>query len=887
MKTAPKILLWLLDRFCPPSRQDLKGDFLELYEYRAKEWGRGRASVSFFWDTLTVLPLWFLVKKKQPSRSSIPMFSHYVKIAFRNLSRCKAYSIINILGLAVGLGVCLLIYQYISFELSYDQFHSRSNRIYRLVETDLKNGVRQGRDISTVHELGKFGKENIPEIEEVVRINLWRYELGIFNPENDIPYQEDNVWFVDDSFLNVFDFPLLSGSRESALSEKRNIVLTEQMASKIFGEKDPIGKTLHISGGWPGGDYIVTGVLQKLPVNSHMQFDFLLPMKLLLSEEPSYKNNDGMGWRNFSTYVLLPETASPNVVSDKFDLIADQYFGKELAASNEKWTFDLQPLKEIHLYSDNLQDPSGNNEDIANIKLFSVIAVFVMLMAWANYINLSTSRSLHRAKEVGVRKAIGARKRQLIGQFLVESFLINGLAVILAFGIALLSLPVLNQMVGKTLAFTIMQSSGFWLQFVIVVVVGSLLSGLYPAFVLSSFKPVSMLKSSFRGFSQGLVVRKGIILFQFFLSILLISGTWLVYRQVKYMRDQDLGIDMEKILVVYGPRFQTFEFDAMLSNFSAFQQKVVQHHSVESISGTGSVPGKGNMWTGDVWRLGELLDDGKLVSIDQVDGYFTKTFDLNFLSGEPFREDLMKASYAGVAIVNEEAVKQLGLGSPQNALHQKVVVSAGDTLEVVGVVKNFHWHSLKEAQIPSIYMLNNAYGAYYSIRVSLSDMPQTIDYIKTAYDEVYPGNEFNYFFLDDAFNRQYQADLQFGNLFTAFSVLAIFISCLGLFALVSFSASLKTKEIGIRKVLGASVGQLMTLLSKEYLVLLLVASALAIPLVIWGGQQWLENYAFRVEMGVEFIVVPAFLLLVVSVLTVSHSTWKAARGNPVESLKTE
>jgi putative ABC transport system permease protein len=299
------------------------------------------------------------------------------------------------------------------------------------------------------------------------------------------------------------------------------------------------------------------------------------------------------------------------------------------------------------------------------------------------------------------------------------------------------------------------------------------------------------------------------------------------------------------------------------------------------------VPGRGNMWTGDVWQLGELPGDGKLVSIDQVDGYFTETYDLDLLAGEPFSEDLKQLSYAGVAIINEEAVKEIGLGSPLDAIHKKIVVSAGDTLEVVGVVKNFHWHSLKQAHIPSIFMLNNAYGAYYSIRINLSDISQTIGNIQQAYNEVYPGNPFNYFFLDDSFNQQYQADLQFGNLFTAFSVLAIFISCLGLFALVSFSASLKTKEIGIRKVLGASVSQLMALLSKEYLVLLLIASLLAVPLVIWGGQQWLENYAFRIEMGVEFVVVPAFVLLVVSVLTVSHSTWKAARANPVESLKTE
>jgi len=880
-RLAQRFFQW----FCHPSYYaEIEGDLEEIYQ-RNLEKGGHRAQWKYFFQVLGLFRPSLMRSFSQFHSTHPAMFKSYFTISTRVLLRHKFYSAINILGLAVGMGVCLLIYQYIHFELSYDGFHKNAENIYRLTQTTIRNGENQGTGVYTTYGLGPHGKESIPEVEEFVRVRPDDVGLIVINTENNERYQENGMWYVDSNFLQMFNFPLKYGARESALNEQYNIVITEPMAMKYFGNSNPIGKLLRVSGGTLSGEFTVTGVLETLPVNSHLQFDFLLPMEFLLEHWGPYKNHDnGWGWEHFVTYITLNEAAKLDKVGEKFDQLITTYKGEELAQSNSRRKTGFQPLTDIHLKSAFIKDLANNHGDFQNVQFFVMIALFILIMAWVNYINLSTARAMQRAKEVGVRKSIGALRKQLISQFIIESALINMVAALLSIGIAYFILPVLNNIIGKELTFNILQNIEFWGWFSLVIILGSLLAGLYPAFVLSSFNPVSVLKSTKITTKQGFSLRKGLIVFQFLTSVLLISGTYLVYQQITFMKNQDLGFDMETILVVNGPRviLETHRPE-LESLFQTFKTEALRHHAISDVSGTSQIPGKGYFMSTRVRKLGEpetAIKDGYVVFVDT---YFTNTFDMEFLAKRSLPDEISNFEWL---IINEEATKTFGLGTPEEALSKQLIVF-GDTLNILGIVKNIHWSSLKNAHLPILVTLDNYYGAFFSIKMNMTNIQESITHIEAAYHTVYPNDPFYYFFLDDTFNRQYQSDLQFRNLFTAFSILAIFIACLGLFALVSYSATLRVKEIGIRKVFGASISHLMMLLSKEYLVLLCIAILLAVPAILIGGKAWLENYAYKVGIGIDLFLMPGLVLVIVSFLTVSYRTYASARVNPVESLRAE
>lgn len=888
MSAPPKLLLWLLDKLCPPSRPDLKGDFLEMYECRREEWGRSRANWAFFKDILSVLPLRFFIKSNLPSKSSIPMFSHYVKIAFRSLSRSKAYSFINIMGLAVGMAVCLVIYQYVSFELSYDRFHKSVDNLYRITQEESRDGEILERSSYTTFGLGPAAKEAIPEVNKVVRVHRQYEGLIIINRERNVRHQEDEMWYVDSSFLHMFSFPLQHGDARTALNDPSSIVITADMARRYFGDDDPMGKVLRVSGGTLSGDFLVTGILEPLPANTHLQFDFLLPLEFLLTHWRLYVEGDGWDWKNFVTYVSIRPHSDVSKVVEALDETVDSKVGEYLRKSGLEWKMDIQPITDIHLHSDFSRDIARNNGEVENLYYFAIIGILVLLMAWVNYVNLATARAMHRAREVGIRKSIGAHRGQLILQFLTEALLFNSIAAMVSFGLAMFLLPVLNSLVGQRMPFDLVQDPDFWVVFLGLFISGSLLSGTYPAMIVSSFKPRQILKSTHSPHLNRSGLRKALIVFQFVASILLISGTGLVYRQINYMKNHDLGMDIETIVVMNGPRviLETLkeEGETLQSKYSTFRNLATETHTISAISATSNIPGQGFLWSGDMRKDEAPSDISKTGSVVFVDTTFFGLYQMEFVAGGiPEGET---GEYQWV-VINEEAVHTFGLGSPEEALQYKLTTEIAGPIKIAGVVRNPHWGSPKNSLTPIAFFLDNQYGAYLSAKINSSDIQESLSRLELAFHTAFPNDPLYYFFLNDSFNRQYQADLQFGKLFTAFSLLAIFISCLGLFALVSFSASLKTKEIGIRKVLGASVGHVMGLLTKEYLSLLLLASLLATPLIIWGGKQWLENYAFRINMSIEFVVVPVAVLLIVSVLTVSYKTWSAARANPVKALKTE
>lgn len=886
---TPAFANWLADQFIKETHlEEFFGDLQEIYQDRVSARGKFHAKLMYWIDVLHLLFGFSAINAMRNLNNPNIMFRHYFTIAGRNLSRNKVSSLINILGLAVGMGVCLLIYQYIHFEMSYDAFHSNAKNIYRVTQKEIRNGEHLGTEVYTSYGLGVQGKEEIAEIIEAVRICPMKWALVISNIKKDEIHLEGDGLYADQSFFQLFDFPLKYGDPESVLKSKYNIVIGEQMATKYFGDENPIGKVLNSSGGTLSGDFIITGVLKKLPINSHLQFDFLLPLEFILDQWPFYKSENGWENTDFVTYVKIDKTANLNHVGEKFDQLIHTMLGEGLAKVNIELKTGFQPITDIHLKSNYLKsDTASNNGNIQDVHVISVIAVFILLMAWVNYINLSTARAMHRAKEVGVRKTIGAIRVQLINQFIIESLLINIIAFLIAIGIAYLMLPMLNLVIGIDLSFAVLQNIAFWAWLTLIILLGSLLSGLYPAFVLSSFKPMSVFKSVNARRNGRFNLRSTLIGFQFLMSVLLISGTYLVYQQINYMKNKDLGIDMEKIVVLRGPRvvLETLEAEGatLESKYQVFKTRASEHHSVSDITATVTVPGEGYLFTEGFWRLGKQ-EDAIESSVVVADIDFTNTFDMEFIEGKPFSEELEGEDYWG--IINEEAVRAIGFPSAEDALYEKLT-NGGDTIEILGVVKNVHWNSLRDAHVPIFYVLNNQYGAFLSLKINLFDVQETIAHIEASYKEVFPDDPFHYFFLDDAFNSQYQSDMQFGKLFSVFALLAIFIACLGLFALVSYSTTLRIKEIGIRKVFGAGIGKLMILLSREYMMLLLIANVLALPVVIYWGKVWLNNYAFRIGIGIELLLIPGVMLVVVSLLTVSYRTYAAAKMNPVESLRSE
>ncbi len=810
------------------------------------------------------------------------MLKHHITTSIRDLFRNKFFAIINILGLSIGMGVCLAIFQYIYFELSYDQFHTNFENTYRVTLTMFKDG-EESSQAKTALALGAAGKEEIPEIERFVRIHPQYFGAVITNPEQNKIFQEEeeNVLFVDSVFLEVFNFSLRQGDPEKVLDDKYSIVITEEMAEKYFGRNiDPIGKILKVEG-WVHKDFIVTGVLNSLPANSHLKFNFLIPMASLI-ETGEYRNGI-WGRTNFFTYITVNKNADLEAIESKLKAMVDTHFGKSLAAYNQKWYINLQAVSDVHLRSSHLLRDLPSNGSIKQVKIFSLIGAFILIIAWVNFINLSTSRSMERAKGVGIRKAMGAFQKQLVYQFLIESLLINFIAAILSIIVAFPVLFVLSGITGEELTFIIFSCPVFWIGFTIVIAAGSILSGFYPAFVLSSFKSANTHWTNVTKQVSNITLRKSLVVFQFLISALLISGTYLVYKQITFMKNKDLGVDMEQILVVRGPSIVP-DFESLLSRLNVFKSECLSSASVLTVTGSGTIPSRGHLALTGIRKIGELLKDNQETGITYIDFDFFETYKFTFLAGRPFDPHVI-SDREGV-VINEEAVKVFAFGSPENALQQQLIIGK-DTVNVLGVLKNYNWSSLRDAYAPSIFLPGERARKYFSFKINLSNIPQSIEHIQSAYIATFPGNPFDFFFLDDEFNSQYQADLRFGKMFSAFCLIAMFIACLGLFALVSFSTTLRIKEIGIRKILGARMRNLMLLLSKEYLILIVIANLLAIPMIAFGARYWLASYAFKVQVGFDLFIIPLIVLLLISIFTVGYRIYVTAKTNPVDSLRAE
>ncbi len=813
------------------------------------------------------------------------MFRNFLLIAARNLFKRKLYSFINIFGLALGMAVCLVILKYVDFELSYDSFHQNASHLYRVNRTWIQNGEDRGAGIISGYALGPTMVSEITGVKTYVRTHpMYGGAVLTYERENNpIIFHEDNIQFVDSTFFTVFNYNVVEGDLKTALQKPNSIVITEKIASRYFKDaEDPLGKLFKVNGGWADGTYEVTAVIKNVPDNSHFTFDMVMPMHNLL-RNGQYKEDDGWGWNNFVTYAELEEKTDYKSVQEKFPAFVEKYQGEDIAKSNSRPVYSLQPIREIHL-TPGLRHEANSTTSFTTIYFFLTISIFILAIAWVNYINLSTARAMERAREVGIKKSIGAFRSQLMLQFVFESVLVNLLSVIIAVCIALGLLPLLGEIVGKHLEFDFTDYS-FWLILSGLFVVGSFISGLYPAYLLSSFKITEVLKGKSGQTTRGFSLRKALVVFQFVSSLMLIAGTFAIYRQMVFMRSQDKGLTMDQMLIINGPSVLDWTNAKLVRNqLVSLKEELKKIPGIESVTTSGAIPGGGHNWGASIRKVGQLSEDNKNGSVVWVDPDFVDTYDMKLIAGRNFNVAI-KSDMESV-LINEAALAAFDLGTPEQALEERIVLG-NDSIAILGVLKNYNWASLKTEHTPWLLKADTISRRNYSIHVNSSNMTEVIAKVEETFKEAFPGNPFDYFFLDDFFNNQYKSEQQFGKIFSLFPILAIVIACLGLWGLASFTTAQKLKEISIRKVLGSSVGGILTLLSWEFLKLVIISSIIAIPLTWYAIDQWLNSFAFRISMQWDLFVVPVIILAAIALGTVSLQILRGANVNPAKVLRSE
>lgn len=807
------------------------------------------------------------------------MIYSYFRTALRSLLKNKIFSFLNIFGLAIGMACCMIIFQYVVFERSYDKFHPNHENLYRVQYNYFQNGNQIFACAAAVPAVGKAMRDNFPEVEEYAIA----YPTGGVVTYEDKVFREDKIQFATPSWLTMFNWPLLRGDINTVLDGPKKIVLTESAAKKYFGDQDPVGKYINWANGWFTEDYLITGIVADVPDNSHVKFSMLASHSTL--NEPSDGGSEtSWGWYDHNTYVSLKPGTDPKEFDKRFAEYLQDLRGEELASRNVLQEFPLQPITDIHLNSKLLQESEPEeNGDAQTVYFMGILAIFILIIAWVNYINLASAKSMERAKEVGVRKVLGAYRSQLIRQFIVESILVNLVAAIISVLIVALVLPYFNQLTNSPLSLGLIFNSGTWLMVVGVFLGGALLSGLYPAFVLSSFRPIVVLKGKLGHTSHGNMLRKGLVVFQFIASVFLIAGTLIVFKQMEYLKNKDLGFEMESTLVLEGPG--VLAVDSLFSTYlESFKSEVGRLGSIEAISTSTNVPGDEIFWTNGAKRAEEPNSEFKTIYNVGIDYDYVANYGIEVVQGRNYSRDFPTDETA--AILNVAATRFLGFESPEDAIGKKITHN-GQEKEVIGVLDNYNQMSLKNSVSPILYRLIPANRSFFSLKLQTNNTARTVEEVRAAWDTFFPGNPMDYFFLDSFFNRQYAKEDQFGTVFSILSGLAIIVSCLGLFGLSAFSALQRTKEIGIRKVLGASVSNILLLLSREYVLLILIAVVLGVPLTYYFMDGWLSNFAYRTDIGWLVFLVAAAIVLVVALFTVSYQTLRSARANPSRTLRYE
>jgi putative ABC transport system permease protein len=874
-KWADRFLEW----YCRQDRlEEIQGDAYELF-FRTVAHNRRKAKVYFIWNVIRFFR-WKNIRrynKNEPSTIlSLSMLRNYIKIGWRNLMRKKAFSFINMIGLSIGMGCFLLIFSFVYHELSYDRYATGYKNIYRVgLQLAKDDGLDDYPSVDMAVASGM--KANFPEIVETTRFG------GTFEgyiKRGDVAVKEKMLMYADSNALTFFSIPLLQGNENKALAEPNSIVISQAFAKKYFGDAPAFGEMLTLN---RVGLVKVTGIFDKVPEHSHFHADAFISMAT------SGIQNIRQTWSNigFYSYIRLNEHVDAKQLEAKFPALVEKYVVPEVQQdmgismadaqkSVNNWKFYLMPLTAIHLHSHTKYEMEVNG-DSNNVYIFSALAVFVLLLACINFMNLSTAGAAKRAKEIGMRKVLGSYKNNLVVQFLVESVILSIIALVFALVLAVVLLPFFNQLTGKTIGVDFFFSPQVLALLLTLGVVVGMLAGAYPAFFLSSFHPLRVLKSNASGAKRG-GLRSALVVFQFAIATALIVATVVAYQQLHYMQNIKIGYDKDQILVL--------ESTGVLgTNLPVFRQKLEQDHRITSVSNASVPIGNSNSFGGSEVSPAQNTSANIHVTIFGMDYDYMRTLGLELVSGRDFSRDFPSDSLGQNAIINETAMRSLGWNET-NVIGNTIVRSGQTQYKVVGVVKDFHYTSAKDKIAPLLILFRGNSPAML-IKANTNDLPALIDDIKKQWASFNPDIPFSYFFLDDRFDTLYKTEQATEQIFIVFMIIAIIIACLGLYGLSAYSAEQRIKEIGIRKVLGSSVRQIVLLQSREFLLLVLAAIVIATPVAWWSMHQWLQNFGYRISISPWIILAAGGTAIVIALITVSFQAVKAAVANPVKSLRAE
>lgn len=806
------------------------------------------------------------------------IIQNYWNSTCRNLMKRKAFSFINIFGLAVGMASALLILTYVAFEFSFDKMHGKSDRIYRVQSTFHEGEVLTDDWATSSFGYGSAMQENLAGIEDYTRVGC------IIQPEQLVKYgelcfRENEIAYADPGFFRLFDFELLKGDRATCLSTPGQVVVTERIARKYFRDEEPLGKILIFNSNIGKVSYEVTGVMKEMPSNSHINYNFLLSYKSLPEwvQEYWYKHEA-------YTYILLDSPERKEEIERAFPQLAEKYKTEE-ALKNKTWGIRLEPLEEIHL---NPQlgyeaEVKGNRSAIIAL-IFGAIAILVI--AWINYINLTVAHSMERAKEVGVRRVVGAFPKQLVGQFLFEALVMNLIAFIIAIGLIELLLPAFNQLVGRMVTFSVWFTEYWGLLVLLLFVAGIYISGYYPARALLHKKPVVLLKGKFQNNRAGESTRKVLVIVQYTASMILLCGTLVVFAQLSYMRRQSLGVKTDQILVIKSPA----PTEDMKTRLEAMRKALKRLPLASEVTCSGSVPGEEVAMFLSNRRAHDALKQNRLYEMLGCDPDYIEAYGLEVVAGRGFSEEY--GDDVNKLVINETAVRMLGYVNNEDAIGEEISVeTVGEPMQVIGVVKDYHQQALNKNYTPIMLFHKDKIDwipqRYISVVMKTGDPSALVSQVAGIWNNYFSDSSFDYFFLDQFYDSQYRQDEAFGVLMGGFTGLAIFVSCLGLWVLVMFACAVRTKEMGIRKVLGASRWNLFYQLGKEFFIPVMIAIFIALPIAWFSMNAWLSHYAFRTDLKMWFFLLPVVLMLLISFLTVAGQTMKVIYSKPARSLKYE
>ena len=876
MKKPPKILTQILSRFLKDNdNEEILGDFEEKYSVITESKGAFLGWLWYFFQIILSLPRYLKIKV---TWSNI-MLKNYLKIAFRYLKRNKIYSTINITGLAIGFVCSFFIFLWISDELNYDKFHMNADRIYRVVSKGKFYGSSYKGARSPFYLAGAL-ENDYPEIEKAVRFRLDNNPVVELN---NTTFVENNLIYSDPDFFNVFDITLLKGDPVNSLSQPGSVIISENLAKKYFKNINVLNNVINVN----GREFKITGIAKSFPQNSHFHFDLIAAISTIeKSVVKHWLNNE------YYTYFVLRERADINELNGKIPGLIKKYVGNdildrlgltlsEFLDSGNDWAYEMQKMTDIHLHSNiSLEiEPNGN---IQSIYIFSVIGIFLLVIACINFVILTTAQSGIRVKEIGLRKIIGSRRSQLIYQFLMESVLLSFIAAVFMVIMVIVFSPLINNLSDKQLNPGFFSNSVSLIWFILSVIFIGIIAGIYPALIISSFKPANIIKGSLIKNIKGKSFKNALVILQFVISIILIISTIVVFKQQQYIQRKNLGFNEENILVLRNA-------DALNRQNSAFKAEILKNNSVLSASFSHLIPGSRSYAGRGVYSADLSPDESRLLNGVLTDYDFHKTYRTELIEGRYFSKEF-SSDTSNAMVLNESAVEAFGFTNPLGRILKLPEPQHDIPYTIIGVIKDFNYQSLHHQIEPMYFACQNLSArhlSYLSIRVKSDNIDETISFLEKTWKEFLPNNVFDYFFLNDQLNSLYNAEQRIQILLLYFSIIAITVSSFGLFAISLFISNQRKKEIGIRKVLGAKVQNIVLLLNKDYIYMILTANLIGWPISFYFMNKWLQNFAYKISISVWIFVVSAFFSLFIALITVSFQTIQTASTNPVDTLRNE